>query len=328
MPDGRLPCQAAWLSILLFLPLAPPPASAEVVTEGDYRLLRVRACADEEVRERDSWEPEIRDYLQFASDILERSFAIRLKVVEVVEWDSDNSGQGLGDLVEELETEIPLQAADVVIGFSAQEPRRGKLSKYVALPWGLTPSFGRVSMIRAMVDDERYDLHVTVVHEIAHLFGAFHVAQQDSVMRETIQGPRTFQFDVENGKMLRLMRDYDFERGVEAIPPEVAARITQIWRRGGAALDSSPYAEALFNRGIELAAAERMGEALGLYRRSIEADDHFTQAYVTLAAALADRGEYDEALELLRRADALGWSEARQLIALTEWQRDHAEEQP
>ncbi|MBM3475261.1 MAG: matrixin family metalloprotease [Armatimonadetes bacterium] len=301
-------------------------AQAEVVKDGDLRVLRIRACADDEMRARGGWVEEIQEHLAFASGIFESTFGIRFRVEEVVEWDSDDAGQGLGDLVDELEADMSVEGVDAVVGFSAQDPRAGKLSKYVALPWGLTPSLGRVSMIRAMVEDESYDLHLAVVHEVAHLFGAFHVTQQDSVMRETVQGPRTFQFDTENGKLIRLMRDYDFEAGVEAIDPQTAERLTALWKRGGGEVDTSPLAEALFNRGIELYNEDRPEDAIALWKRSIRADDRFALAYGTMGVTLAELERYDEALEALKKADELGWPEAKQAMWLIEWREERGEE--
>ncbi|MGQ9729793.1 MAG: M12 family metallo-peptidase [Candidatus Zipacnadales bacterium] len=300
-----------WIMMVVGLPTA-----GEVIKEGDYRILRIRACADEELRSRTEWQREVREHLEFASNLYERTFNIRFVIVELVEWASDDAGEGLGDLVEELEQEIPLDGVDVVIGFSAQQPQRGKLSKYISLPWGLTPSFGRVSVIRAMIDDESYDLHLAVVHEIAHLFGAFHVADQDSVMRETIQGPRTFQFDIANGRMVRLMRDYDFEAGVEAISPETAKRITKLWWQSGRGIDTSPLAEALYNRGIELHNAGKISQAMALWQQAIEADDRLGSAYASLGLTFADQGDYEMALQNLRKADECGWPKAKQLIHL------------
>jgi hypothetical protein len=307
--------------IVVAMTVGATAAQAEVVKDGDLRVLRIRACADDEMRERGGWAEEIQEHLAFASGIFESTFGIRFRVDEVVEWDTDDEGQGLGDLVDELEGDIPVTGVDVAVGFSAQDPRRGKLSKYVALPWGLTPSLGRVSMIRAMVDDESYDLHLAVVHEIAHLFGAFHVARQDSVMRETVQGPRTFQFDTENGKLIRLMRDYDFETGVEAISPEAADRLTALWKRGGGDVDTSPLAEAFFNRGIELYNEDKPEEAIQLWQRSIQADDQFALAYGTMGVTLAELERYDEALKALKQADERGWPDAKQAMWLIEWRR-------
>jgi tetratricopeptide (TPR) repeat protein len=302
--------------VVVALAIGTSAVQAKVVKDGDLRVLRIRACADDEMREREGWEAEVREDLEFASNIFEQTFGIRFSVGEIVEWESEDRGEGLGDLVE-----IPLDGVDVVVGFSAQNPRPAKLSKYVPLPWGLTPSLGRASMVRAMAEDEGYDLHLAVVHEIAHLFGAFHVRQQDSVMRETVEGPRTFQFDLGNGKMIRLMRDYDFERGVEGIPQDVADRMTEIWRSGGADVDTSPLGEALFNRGIELYNQDRLDEAIGLWRRATQADDHLASAYGNLGIALADQGHYDAALEALRKADELGWPEAKQATCMVRWER-------
>ena len=315
------------MALLLALAYAPQvlvttPSAGEVVMEGGDRILRIRACADEEVRQRADWRAEVEEYLAFASSIFASTFGIRFQVVEIVPWESDNAGQGLGDMLDELGADIPLDGVDVIIGFSAQEPRRGKLSKYVALPWGLTPSLGRVSMVRTMMDDERYDVHLALVHETAHLFGAFHVRQQDSVMRETLQGPHTFQFDAANAKAIRLLKGYDFEAGVERIPQATATRLTQLWRHDGIRTDGNPLSEALYNRGIELHDAGRMDDALALWTRAIEQDEGFAEAHGSIGMALADQGKYEEALQNLHRADDLGWPEAKQALRRVEYERE------
>ncbi len=289
------------------------PCSGEAVTDGDLRILRVRAVADEEFRERDDWRAVVGEYLAFASNFYEKTFDIRFDLAKAVAWESDDRAT-LSELVDRMEDEISFNGVDVVIGFSGQRPNRGKLSKYVPLPWGLTPGLGRVSMIRARTGDASYDLHLALVHEIAHLFGAFHVADPNFVMRETVDGPRTFQFDVENGKVLRLMKGYDFQEGIAAIPPEVRDRITDLWRRGGVPGDNNPVAEALFNLGVDLHEAGDMPAALKSWREATQYDDTFAAPHGLLGVALATEGDYAAALEELRIAAQLGWPQARQVM--------------
>jgi tetratricopeptide (TPR) repeat protein len=288
---------------------------AEVVMDGDLRVLRVRAAADEEFRERPDWEDVVGDHLSFASSFYEKSFDIRFELVEAVEWESDD-GATLSELVDRLEEEISFDDVDVALGFTAQRPNRGKLSKYVPLPWGLTPSLGRVSVVRAMLDDASYDLHLALIHEVAHLFGAFHVSDPNFVMRETVHGPRTFQFDVENGKLLRLMKDYDFGKGVAALATEMRERITELWKHGGLAHDNNPVAEALFNIGIDLQDAGQTEQAIAAWREAGGYDRAFAAPHGLVGVALADMGQYAAALKELQVADRLGWPEARQVMQL------------
>jgi tetratricopeptide (TPR) repeat protein len=290
-------------------------AGPEVVTEGDLRILRVRAAIDEEFRDRADWRQVAADYLAFASRFYEKSFAIRLDVVEMVEWESDDQAN-LGELVDAVEDEIPLDGADVAIGLTGQHPNRGKLSKYVALPWGLTPSLGRVSVIRAMLDDASYDLHLALIHEIAHLFGAFHVADPNFVMRETVDGPRTFQFDVENGKLMRLMKQYDFEEGVARLPVATRDRLTELWKRGGLGHDNNPVAECLFNWGIDLRDAGQTDQAIAAWREAARYDESFAAPHGLIGVAVVETGDIDGALRELEIADRLGWPEAKQIIQL------------
>jgi tetratricopeptide (TPR) repeat protein len=302
------------------LVVAAGQCGAEAVMDGAVRVLRVRVAADDELRARADWEQVVRDHLQFASDYYEKTFDIRFDVQEIVAWDSDDESAGLGDLVDELEKTIPVTGVDVVIGLSAQRPKPGKLSKYVGLPTGLTPSLGRVSLVRVMPDDENYDLRLALIHEVAHLFGAFHTAQQDSIMRESVQGPRTFQIDVENGKMVRLLRLFDFEKGVEGLDEDTLKRMTGIWERGGIPGDANPVAEALFNVGVEKHDQGQVEEAIKTWRRAAAYDKTYAQPHGSIGLALASLKRYDEALRELQIADRLGCPEAKQAIEMVKHQ--------
>ncbi len=308
----RVPLPAVFCAAFALLSAHAVP---EVVTEGDLRILRVRAAVDEEFRDRADWRQVAADYLAFASSFYERSFEVRLDVTETVEWESGDEAS-LGELVDALEHEVPLDGVDVAIGFTGQRPNRGKLSKYVALPWGLTPSLGRVSVIRAMLDGASYDLHLALIHEIAHLFGAFHVSDPNFVMRETVDGPRTFQFDVENGKLIRLMKQYDFEAGVAGLPVAARGRLTELWKRGGLGHDSNPVAEALFNWGIDLQDAGQTDQAIAAWREAARYDESLAAPHGLIGVALAQTGDIDGALKELEIADRLGWPEAKQVIQL------------
>jgi tetratricopeptide (TPR) repeat protein len=293
---------------------------SEVVTDGALRVLGIRPAADEEFRQRTDWRHVIAEHLTFASSFYERSFDIRFEPVEAVEWESDDAAT-LDELVDRLEDEVSFDGVDVVIGFTAQRPNRGKLSKYVPLPWGLTPSLGRVSVVRAMLDDASYDLHLALIHEIAHLFGAFHVSDPSFVMRETVDGPRTFQFDVENGKLLRLMGEYDFEKGVASLATEVRDRVTALWKRGGVTNDNNPVAEALFNVGIDLRDAGQTEPAVATWREATRYDSAFAAPHALIGVTLADGGDYVAAVKELQVADRLGWPDAKQLMQLIRHQQ-------
>ncbi len=293
---------------------------SEVVMDGDLRILRVRAAADEEFRERADWRDVLAEHVSFASSFYEKSFDIRLELVDVFEWESDDAAT-LSDLVDGLEDEISFEGVDVAIGFTGQRPNRGKLSKYVPLPWGLTPSLGRVCVVRAMVNDASYDLHLALIHEVAHLFGAFHVSDPDFVMRETVYGPRTFQFDVGNGKLLRLLKEYDFAKGIAALATEVRERITALWKRGGLTHDNNPIAEGLFNLGIDLQDAGQTKQALAAWREAARYDSAFAAPHGLIGIALADMGDRAAALKELEIADRLGWPEAKQVIQLIRHER-------
>ncbi len=73
-----------------------------------------------------------------------------------------------------------------------------------------------------------------------------------------------------------------------------------------AALASRPDdATAAFNLGVALQDAERWPEAITAYRRTIELDDHYADAYYNLAAIHEHLGDKGEAIQQLKSYRAL-----------------------
>jgi len=75
---------------------------------------------DDEPTHRRIWEPRIRKRLAAASKIIERHSGVRLKVVEVSTWDSDDSVNQFTLSLREFEREVSPKPAQLAIGFSSQ----------------------------------------------------------------------------------------------------------------------------------------------------------------------------------------------------------------
>jgi hypothetical protein len=101
-----------------------------------------------------------------------------------------------------------------------------------------------------------------LVHELCHVFGAFHEANPNSVMRPAYQGtPRHFEFSNSTREIIRLTKDLDLTRGVAGLAPEAARRIREIYRAEHHPRE--PLAEDPVSRAYEAAAkrAEKFGDA-------------------------------------------------------------------
>jgi hypothetical protein len=102
------------------------------------------------------------------------------------------------------------------------------------------------------------------VHELCHVFGAFHEANPNSVMRPAYQGtPKQFEFSSATREIVKLTKQLDLSRGVVGLTPDAARRIRELYRaehHPREALNEDPV-----SRAYEAAAkrAEKFGDAAG-----------------------------------------------------------------
>ena len=89
-------------------------------------------------------------------------------------------------------------------------------SQYVLIPdqWGTTGATTRL------------------VHELCHVFGAFHVADPNSVMRPAFQKtPAKFTFGDAAEQVMRLTRKVDFRSGVESLDATTMTKVRELFSR-------------------------------------------------------------------------------------------------
>ncbi len=146
--------------------------------------INVKVLADDnEPTHRRIWEPKLRKRISEASKILEKQSGIRLNVVEVTTWDSDESQKHFVHTLREFEQEVKPQPAELVIGFSSQfEASRGR-SHLGVTRWPLHSHILIRERSRNLLETERLEL---LVHELGHYLGASHSPEPQSVMRPSL----------------------------------------------------------------------------------------------------------------------------------------------
>jgi hypothetical protein len=159
--------------------LAPLNKSPEA--DETARTITVKIFVDEKEPSKPAvWERRLRDRVAAASEILERTCGMRLKVIGAGTWQSDSSNTKFEDAVAEFERKADPGDARIAIGFTSQFqiPKgrthlggtRGPLNRHILLrEWSQYVS-----------EPERLEL---LVHELGHFMGAVHSPEPDSVMR-------------------------------------------------------------------------------------------------------------------------------------------------
>ena len=203
-------------------------AGAEIVSVKVY-------VDDDEVRPRSAWEPVIRQRIVKASEALDAHCGLRLRIVALETWDSDDAQTDFFQSLAEFERETLPAPGTVAIGFSSQYlavkgrvhmgGTRGPLHSHVLIK----------ERARNMLEAERVEL---LVHELGHCFGATHSAEPASVMRPVLgQGRMRYagariQFDPPNTLLLSLMAEEIRQRRVrklDDLSAETRRRMREIY---------------------------------------------------------------------------------------------------
>lgn len=294
----RLGLAAALLAAVAGSPApaqSPPPV--EVV-----RVVTLRAVAEEKYRAQPGWEAELRRTVKTVSDIYERTFQIRFQILDVVPW-TVGPAVPLDTIQRRLRQEVPIGAADVLVGFAAE--------RCEGLYYGVAQLFGRVAMVQTACLDTAVLSHTSadgvLSHELAHLFGAFHPGPSGAgtVMR---YGPAD-RFDGQTLRVVRLTRTRDFAAGVQGVDAATRQAWSAIYAEGHAADEPNPLAGAVANAGMALAAQGKDAEAEAMLREAAAIDPRAARVRTMLGLLLSGQGRLPEAAKELEAAKALSFRE-------------------
>jgi Metallo-peptidase family M12 len=187
---------------------------AVLAPEPPQRVVRVKALADVSFRARNSrWPDEARGLIEAASDYYEREFGIRFVAQSAVPWPAEERIRSTVDLLAKVEQDFPSQkkdgSYDLIVVFTAEglsqyfvagRPRVDRigncqqgLGNYVVTPVNKPFRYGGAHA------EPEPDV-ITLIHELAHIFGAEHVEDRASIMHEDL-GYRT-EFDDRNRSII------------------------------------------------------------------------------------------------------------------------------
>jgi tetratricopeptide (TPR) repeat protein len=265
--------------------------AASAATGEEARVVTVRVLADEETRALPAWRETVSEAMAAVSSDFERTFGVRLDVLEYGAWTSDDAIGSLDALLDDFEAKADRSGCDVLLAFTAQETRGSSLRGYSLYEEGL---------ILATYSVDRTGLERILEHEWAHMFGAVHVADPASLMDPFIRGTG---FDALNADAIRLNRDRSFNGIDFPLPAASRPRAAEVYR---AVCEFNRAAPA--ERTSPVPRPEKAGVSVSHEIRGIIADGGpantflLDDAYVLLARIRLEEKDYEEALAACRTA--------------------------
>ena len=301
------PSRAGFLAASILLAAGLGTCQPVQAQPADLRTVTVRLAPDEAYRAQPNWEANLRATVATVTAIYERTFQIRFVILDIVPWTAGPPA-GLELPLGKLMTDIPVGPADLVAGFTNRCER---------LTYGQARVFSRFAIVmtgcyETSIVKDFAPPDVVLSHELAHLFGAFHPARTtDSVM---LGGPAD-RFDEQTIKVIRLMRTFDFSRGLTGVDQETRRAWSAIYAEGHARDEPNPLAAAIAGEGWTKVLSGKVGEGEGVLHEAITLDPSFAFPHERLGFLYGGRGQLEDAARELRTAKALDF---RRVAARTE----------
>ena len=174
----------------------------------EKRDLSVLIVADEEFAAAADWKVRAERSLAEAAADFERLFGIVLKSGGFTDIESDDSLSSLNLLAEDLESRVMKGKHDIAVIFTRQENLDQAYYGY---------SLFKEAVIVIKADRDEFRMVRALKHELAHLFGAVHVDDDDSVMDLFSRGSR---FDSRNARIISLNKNRSFHGASFPLPRE------------------------------------------------------------------------------------------------------------
>jgi tetratricopeptide (TPR) repeat protein len=278
-------------TILAFVSLTVLPVRTSFA-QANLRTIKIRVAADADIRSSVGWENRLREAIENTSRIYERFFQIKLGITEIINWNlADKSGDP-DALLKVLRKDVPRGDSDLVIGFSAQKCS-GRLH-------GMAGAFRSEALVMTNCGTPVTSEQV-LVHEIGHLFGAFHVTDKKSIMASSASAPADA-IDGQTKAVIMLMRNFDFQKGLPGIGQGVKKEFNSIYEQGHTADAINPLAIAARNFGLNLVEEGKTSEAIQYFQESIQIAPTFALPYVDLGIIYQGQGKLPDAMKQFGRA--------------------------
>jgi predicted Zn-dependent protease len=185
------------------------PICSNPPNSGKTKKLKISFWADKSYRETfpKEWQERIQRIATFASDILRTQFGVELEICTLNKWDTEFESS-LEQTFENFELK-PVSFTDVIkVGITFDESLANSVMDRshlgLAKPMGTSVVITGQPTYPGMQYWNPIEEAITLVHEIAHLFGAMHVPNEKSIMNP-MAGYLSFRFDEANQSIVKMM---------------------------------------------------------------------------------------------------------------------------
>lgn len=271
--------------------------------------LKLNVIVDEEVSSQYGWQHTVSEAVSQAGSFYSTQFGIQMDIVSWGSWNSPDSLKNLPQLATVVSRRAPVNGEEIIIAMTGQE---GIGDNHC----GLANYFGNVVLMKysGRSDEDA----VILAHELAHILGAIHSDDPQSLMYYAPDTARNIWLDEQNSEIIRLSRDWmlsssdAIERQLQevyqrAYSSEAREALTHFSAKAGGSFSAgsvseSDNAQVSFQQGVIFEKRGEYRRAEKEYTRAIMAKEGFAQAHANLGNVYQAEGKFRKAIIEYRKA--------------------------
>lgn len=273
--------------------------TAVLASEGQPgRRLTLTLAVDATHAQKQDWLSKFQIELADVSAAYGKNFGITFEMGEIVQWrPASKNVSSTDEMLQLLTTDVSRGKGDIVLGLYGERCIDSFAGK-------AQPFRGRVLLMTACASKlpARVAEITILAHELAHIFGAFHVR---SHIRSVMSGDGYDLFDRQTRQVIGLTRDLDFRKDewtIRDLDVNRRKSLTAIYEQGHAPDTMNMVVQALQVSSELFAKRGEWDTAVQFAREALEIDPKNWLAYRTFGGWHQTAGRYDEALKAYRRA--------------------------
>ncbi len=193
---------------------------------------------------------------------------------------------------------------DIQIFLSSSKLNKNSQRFKQSTPRGLSPILGTKVLITIEEKElNKIYLSLLLTHEIAHLFGAYHVNNSNSIMFPYIDiHHESIKFDSNNYKIIELQKNYNFSNGIDKSSANIIGKISTIFLQDKDKNDMNPISQGYNALAYNYVYSSNLDSAEFFYLEAIKYDSNNCILYKNLGVTYLNKYEYELSERYLKHA--------------------------
>lgn len=249
-----------------------------------------------------TWQTDIKKRFEFSNEVFEKTFGIHFSIVDYIKWEPEDETRETDLLMEELKSYVPLGPDEIVVGFHQMSRPFSKNVMVDSDTVGSAQFFNGYVILRDPFGKfNPNQKRAVLVHELGHLFGAVHVAEENAIMLASLAARPANMFDEENKEIINATKGVDFTKGLDSLSDDAVDTLIRVYER---LIHKNPMSDFYYHLGKFYERRNQPAKAVATWESAVRYQYENPHIHHALGFHYFEAGRYRQAIRELGSAVA------------------------